>query len=246
MSVATASALPYRIPKPALSRFEIAFGIVLPVICLALDPFIIGINKVAPLALWCVAGLGIFALLLSAFKMPNTADNIIVGILASSAVVAGLIGIILLPLTLMTIFFGLTLLPTNGIGFICVALLGFVPFLTAAAICNRTGAVHAQVQNHSKVLIVLGALLALGVPLAAQGAEIFWFDRQFAAIEGQDTEIRLNAVRALAAYPLMQDRVKRRACGIKISRERNNQPTIPELDMVIGPEGNFKCLQLRD
>src|SRR5262249_33418819 len=112
-------------PRPTAGRlaFDIAFGIALPLVCLYFDPVvfrpsILGKPLLAPYLVVGGVAIGLGLLSLSTWLLFRWPPAFLTGLLAGGTIFAGLLGLVLLPLSLI----GLAL----GIGF-----LGFSPFVTA-------------------------------------------------------------------------------------------------------------------
>lgn len=160
--------------------FDVLFGIVAPVLCFTFDPIVFQSDVGGAL----FSELGSFVYMVSAIEIsvlilfigcgrrlsPRT--RLIGGVLTAGAVFSGLIGIVILPFTLIGLFI-------FGIGF-----LGFIPFLTALvymrnaksafgmagdiAVEPETTAARTEVNtSHGWIAAsVIGSVLVLGVPAA--------------------------------------------------------------------------------
>jgi len=149
------------------TTFDVVFGIVMPVICFYLDPGIVqgplsyylpgasvfiypfSFLAILTLALWLVFG-----------RRVKSSSGVFGGILLSGAICSFIIGVAILPLTLIAIFW-------------LIGLLGFVPLLTAF-VYLRNG-VRAVNRGNSLLRktplaasIILSALLVTGLPAFAR------------------------------------------------------------------------------
>lgn len=159
-------------PTRAQFRFDIAFGLVIPVLCFVFDPLVFRGDILA------LNGVGhqfrFFAYTASAFEIVTLACWLFLvrdfpawsrpagGVLAAGALFSFTLGVVILPLSLIGLVFA-------GLG-----ALGFIPFVTAivylrnarrALRLNRTG---APVRGGATASFVFGLVLALGTPAAAQ------------------------------------------------------------------------------
>src|SRR5262249_18497058 len=111
MSVITQTTEQNLSPKPQWTVFEIVFGIALPIFCIVADFGVLGLAVIAPVALWGTAAIGITAFAMSNVNLPDAVRELIIGILVVGGLVATIIGLMLLPMSLIGIlFFGLGLL----------------------------------------------------------------------------------------------------------------------------------------
>jgi hypothetical protein len=148
-------------------RFDVVFGIVLPVICLVLDPIVFqgGFFGERPLLarfqlfayLFCGLQIGIFLCWRTLARHLAPAAGLIGGVLLAGALFSLVVGVLILPLTL----FGLIIL---------IGIVGFTPFVTAF-VYLRTGirAIRAQQRNalfESRFLLaVMAAFLSAAMPI---------------------------------------------------------------------------------
>ena len=148
-------------------RFDIVLGIVLPVICLVVDPIVFqgGFFGEQPILgrfqlfayLFCGLQIGIFLCWRTLARHLAPAAGLIGGILLAGALFSFIVGVLILPFTLL----GLIIL---------IGIVGFTPFLTAF-VYLRTGirALRSQQRNvlfESRFLLaVLTALLSVALPV---------------------------------------------------------------------------------
>jgi hypothetical protein len=154
------------------TAFSLAFGIIAPIICFALKPTLLpgdaielpGLSFIS--VFWIfgygVIGLGIASLALWLWRGPRLGSwcGMICGDLLACALFAGVLGLVMLPFSLIGLF-------------AIIGVLGFVPFLTAITF---TGNAMRAFHQSRKLLggpltwaaMFLGALLVFGVPGSLQ------------------------------------------------------------------------------
>lgn len=157
-------------PQPTLRQtiFDVLFGIALPILCFIFDPIVFRGNFMAGMALfgklqfpaYAMAFIEISALTLwlCAGKRLGHYAVAIGGFLYAGALISLVIGVVLFPLSLLGLLFG-------------IGLLGFTPFLTSIvfwrngrrAISLHPGGVNGR---RSLVALALGLMFVAGVPLA--------------------------------------------------------------------------------
>jgi hypothetical protein len=140
---------------PSQLAFDIAFGLILPVLCLVFDPGVFGAFRLeACLFIGIeIAALGIWLALGS--RLAGQA-SLISGTLYCGFAGAAVVGLMLLPMTLIGLFFVFV-----------IAALGFIPFFTAIVFLRnavRAGAVART--PHSRRHVVLATILGLLVTVA--------------------------------------------------------------------------------
>ena len=148
------------------NRFDVLFGIILPVICLVVDPIVFqgGFLGERPWLgrfqlfayLFCGLQIGIFLSWRTLARHLAPAAGLIGGVLLTGALFSFIVGVLILPLT----FFGLVVL---------IGIVGFTPFVTAF-VYLRTGirALKSQQRNalfESRFLLAaVTALLSVVMP----------------------------------------------------------------------------------
>ena len=159
------------VPTPAQDKFDSVFAIVLPILFLVIDPIVFKspagflgpgyLEDYQLLAyLFCSLEIGLF-LTWRTFRLPLRRFSIIfAGAFFTGAIFATVIGVVILPLSLLGLM-------------VVIGVLGFMPFVTAfvflrnsvrAARININGA-----RSHSRLAaFALGAVLVIGMPLTAQ------------------------------------------------------------------------------
>ena len=157
------------IPTRAQDRFDIIFAVVLPVLCLAMDPLIFkgGAFGTALLQdyqllayLICTIQMGLF-LTWRTWRRPLAEfAPVFAGVFFAGAIFSTIIGVIILPYSVI------------GLMFLLIGALGFTPFLTALVFLrNGVRALRANVNNSTLLfrlsVATLSSVLVIGVPLLA-------------------------------------------------------------------------------
>jgi hypothetical protein len=158
------------IPTPAQDKFDSVFAIVLPILFLVIDPLVFKSPKfLGPgyleeyqlLAyLFCSLEIGLF-LTWRTFRLPlRRFSMVFAGAFLTGAIFSTVIGIVILPLSLLGLM-------------VVIGLLGFTPFVTAFVFLrNSVRAARINVNgadSHSRAAaFAVGAVLAIGMPLTAQ------------------------------------------------------------------------------
>jgi len=141
--------------------FDVIFGIVVPILCLVFDPIIFTdyLDHLQIFA-YLAIGIGIITLIIWMAMKPSAeiVTTVFSGILFTGAAFATLLGIVMLPLTILGLF-------------IVLGILGFTPFFSAFVyLRNGIHAYHNIQMEMSKRLIIglmiLGGILAVGIPWA--------------------------------------------------------------------------------
>ena len=158
--------------------FDIVFGILMPLVCFYLDPGIIKGAFHSTLGEWSMfiygfSGLAIltmFTWLVWGHRQHRLRATF-GGVLIAGAAISASIGVLILPLTLI----GLLLV---------IGLLGFVPFITSFVyLRNGLSAVnHSGDRSPRIAAVLLSAVLAIGLPVAAQRAAIVVVEHSVAEI----------------------------------------------------------------
>jgi hypothetical protein len=216
-----------------LAWLEIAFGIVLPVVCFVTD-FALGIHliAVAPMAALSFAALGMAALLMSATAWARgDLRDALVGALLVGGCGAVLIGIALSPLSLLALML-------LGLG-----LLGLVPFGTGAIFLLRARKLWRARDAGPASLISLGAAVVIAIPVALQLAELRWLDVRRAEIASADPERVALALRGLNAYPFYLGRAQADICADVVEKNVAAPVIERELIVMLGPNPANACLR---
>jgi hypothetical protein len=155
-----------RKPTVEQSLFDVIFGVLAPIGCLLFDPVVFrGGLFGSPLlsrwltAGWCAIGLGIVSLAVWLYRRRPAA--LLAGVLLAGSLFALLLGIVMLPLSLI----GLIMV---------IGIFGFMPFVTAFVFWrNFIRAVRSDAMKSRRatpmVLFVVGLATGLLLPLAANG-----------------------------------------------------------------------------
>ena len=158
------------IPTPAQDKFDSLFAIVLPILFLVLDPVVFkSLDLMGPgyledyqlLAyLFCSLEMGLF-LTWRTFRLPlRRFSSVFAGAFFAGAIFSTVIGILILPLTLLG-------------ALIVIGMFGFTPFITAFVFL-RNAVRAARINIHGAAwysrlsAAVLSGALAFGMPVAAQ------------------------------------------------------------------------------
>jgi hypothetical protein len=166
--------------------FDVVFGIVLPLVCLYFDPIVFRASFGRPLlgsyAIVGAVAIGLGLLSLSAWAVIRRPPAFFAGLLAGGAIFAALLGLVLLPMSLIGL--------TAGIG-----VLGFTPLATAFVFTRNAVRAYRQARAGSAsvrhLLSAVGLVVACGGPWAAQ-----WYVTQEVS---RATEMVLSADPAEAA-----------------------------------------------
>jgi hypothetical protein len=148
-------------PKPSAEQifFDLAFGIALPVLCLAFDPIVFRASTGGPLlgrqAVAAGVAIGLGMLSLSTWLLIRWPPALFAGLLVGGATFAALLGLVLLPFSLIGLF-------------ILIGVLGFSPFLTAFVFWRNAVRAYRRACAHGAEARSL-ALAAVGVAVACVG-----------------------------------------------------------------------------
>jgi hypothetical protein len=169
--------------------FSILFGIIAPIVCFIIDPLVFRSTNLEGVLVdyflfgYLGAGIGILTLILqlSWGKQLRTGGGVVAGVLLSGALVALLMGVIILPYSIFGILFA-------GIG-----LLGFIPFLTSLVYFrNGTRALRQAEKRMTKsslrLAITLGIIIAIVIPGIANLASYRFVAQSIDAILYGDTQ----------------------------------------------------------
>jgi hypothetical protein len=156
-------------PTPAQRRFDVLFGIVLPILCLVFDPIVFRGGLMREVGLY--SKYQFYAYTLSALEMVALCAWLLSAGRAGRrpAALAGM----LLAGALYSFFVGLTILPFSVVGllFLLVGALGFIPFLTAFVYLRNgwraagaVGRAGTGSPGLAAAALACGFVFALGVP----------------------------------------------------------------------------------
>lgn len=152
------------------SSFHFVFGTLTPILCLIFDPvvfkgsasYLAAGGFLAPVKIFYYVAIGFVVILLSVWLflrgrlIPYAAY--IVGIFTVAMMVSALLGIILVPISIM------------GIGMTGLSVLGFTPIFTAAVYYHQRKQALAYVTSlpHRRLNMVIGAVAIIVIPLVFQ------------------------------------------------------------------------------
>jgi hypothetical protein len=156
-------------PTPAQLKFDVAFGLVMPVLCLYFDPVVFkgwfetdrGIYGRYQLYAYTISAVEMVALCawLFAARRGGGRAAVLAGMLSAGAAFAFLVGLAILPFSV----FGLLLL---------IGVFGFVPFLTGVVYLRNAWRASASLgpagQPALAAAFALGFVFALGAPVVTQ------------------------------------------------------------------------------
>ncbi len=157
-------------PTIIQNNFDVALGVIMPILCFYFDPGILrnsslGIGlpiRQASVSIYILSALAIPTLVLWLWLGPRLKhwSGFVGGVLLAGAILSFTIGVVIFPLT----FIGLIML---------VGVLGFVPFLTAFVYLRNGLRAIAQANLTLPRFqlvgsVLLGAVLAIGIPVIAQ------------------------------------------------------------------------------
>jgi hypothetical protein len=144
-------------------------GVLLPFVCLIIDPFVFRSEASTPIApflrtfayLSIPIGWLLFTLWLTIRTLPCTLVALLIGVFAAGGVIAGSIGLIILPLTLLGLL-------------VVIGVIGFFPFATSFIFFRAMLRAYRGVRPHRSVPQIL-LLAALGFALSIMpGAWLQW------------------------------------------------------------------------
>lgn len=171
--------------------FDIAFGILVPIICLIFDPIVFRghvSNYLVSNNLFAYSAIGLGIITLSIWLLFNTESTIInsliAGVLLSGALLAFVLGIVILPYSLVGLY-------------LIIGIFGFTPFFTAYVFLrNGLKAIRKIQPIKSKFsvtgLMFVGIVFVIGLPLEIQlrGSELVAHSFEVIA-NGKREEVKL-------------------------------------------------------
>jgi len=150
--------------------YDMVFGIVMPILCFIFDPIVFSGRGVmagfVPLSqyrllvyLFSTVSIVVLAVWLLAYRSLKSFGGIVAGVLLTGAVCSLVIGILILPLSLIGLMF-------------IIGILGFTPFFTAFVYLRngiRAMKLAEPLVSHSKLVstLLLGAFLVVAVPYSS-------------------------------------------------------------------------------
>lgn len=199
---------------PPLTPRDIAFGFLMPPVCIGADLLAFGLSREYP-ALVVFAVLGGIALLVSVWVPLRDGGRAVVG----GALAAAGVGAV--PI-------GVALLPIFGIGILAAGI---------ADVFVRRGLAMTPAGSRHGSATILGAVIVLGIPIALQIADSKWYGPQWAKLGADDPARVAEALDALVDYPLELGRTRRLVCFIHrrlVSDEklRGQQPDVRLRDAI--------------
>ncbi len=210
----------------AQNVFDVLFGIVAPILCFVFDPGVLrpegfglafGPALFADYAAFVYIASALEILLLAVWlfwgRHLRTATHLTGGMLMTGAILSGLIGLVLLPFTLMGLFF-------------IIGVFGFVPFLTALVYLRNARSAfqlaakpldsdpHASFGpshqarglggfRNSLVATIVGGVLALGPPAALSVAASMFVSQAMDAVLSADerkADLAIDEIRYLQFF----------------------------------------------
>lgn len=191
--------------QPPTSRpqviFDLLFGVVAPVLCFVFDPIVFKSWQFGPALfpryqafVYLVSGIEILFLIIwiACGEGLQLTSRVVGGMLMSGAIFSGLIGLVLLPFSILGLAFGL-------------GLFGFIPFLTGLVyLRNAKGALKlaraldakgtAWERDYTRVGVyggwlsatIMGCVLALGPPAALNFVASMFVSQAMNAVLGAD------------------------------------------------------------
>jgi hypothetical protein len=224
------------------SEFDATWVYLFPLLCFAVDTFVVGfVMNAAPFLIWLAAGLGMLAFAIRNRPMGPIPAAAVTGMLGAAGLFAGLVFAVLLPISII------------GLAVFGLGLLGFVPLATAAVLLNETrqrwarGPTAGDDHYMRRVWSAgIGALVFVTPPLAAHLADQAHQQKQLARIGSTKADERLQGLTALARYPLCLNTCMASICmGFPDGRS-----TIPaeaeQLKRILGATPDATCYSLLD
>ena len=185
-------------PTPGQKAFDLAFGIALPVICLLLDPIVfqsslpVGEPLLGRHAIAARVAMGLAFLSLSVWMLIGWPRAFMGGLLAGSAIFATLLGLVLLPFSIMGLFF-------------VVGILGFSPFLTAFVFWRNAVRAFRWAREGTTELRVLipaavGLAISCGSPWAVQSYVTHETSRALEMVQSDNTAEAADGLSVLKRF----------------------------------------------
>lgn len=188
-------------------EFDVAFGIVLPVVCVAVDPFVFrgflgGRGLLEDFQFFAFAVIGLEILTLGLWlvlgRRLGAWRGAAGGIMLAGALFSAVIGTVLLPFSLVGLIIG-------------IGVLGFSPFFSAAVYLRNGLAALSQDDTEARRRIspfgalTLGAVFALGGPAAAQVGVSRVVARELERVVSEDREPSWAGAQALWCASWLSD-----------------------------------------
>ena len=186
----------FQLPSTRPQRsFDLLFGILAPFLCVCFDPTVfrsdglMGNGFLSPFRLYGYLEIAVSAAALAYYVGTRRASPLLAGALWGGFFFALILGVIMLPLTLL----GLLLI---------IGVFGFTPFLTAfvffrnACRCWRDSSVRAT-RKSTLVPVTLGMVLILGIPACLQASAFYLNSHAMVAIQSGSDQDFARAVKTL-------------------------------------------------
>jgi hypothetical protein len=204
-------------PTPAQLKFDVAFGVVLPVACFVSDPLVFknfngggGLLENFRFFAYALSGLEMVALGVWLAARGRLGEWALAagGVLLAGALFCFLIGVVLLPFSLLGLLF-------------VVGVLGFTPFFTGF-VYLRNGVRAVRMARNSQSFranflgsLVVGALIVFSLPLLAEaGVSRFVNSSVEAMVAGRElSQFELSALRAASLLTDAEFERLARACA---------------------------------
>jgi hypothetical protein len=180
--------------SPRQQQFDVLVGIVLPILCLLVDP---GIFRSFAGGSWFLKHLRLFAymeitagiLALLYYMLTRRASSFLTGVLSGSAFFALALGFAMLPVTLIGMLF-------------VVGIFGLAPFFTSFVFARSAARSWRQCDARDSrgprtLPIALGFVMVLAVPAILQSASFHYGDRAVVALQSGSDQDFAHAVRTL-------------------------------------------------
>lgn len=190
-------------PQPTAGQiiFDLGFGIVLPVVCLYFDPIVFQGTLPGPLVgshrVVAIVAIGLAFLSLSAWLLLGRPAALLAGLLAGGAIFAALLGLVLLPFSIIGLF-------------MLIGVLGFAPFITAFVFWRN--AVRAfyrarQIGTAGRVLslAVVGLVISCAGPWALQSYVKQESSRALEMVMADDTAEAAKGFAVLKRFRIFAD-----------------------------------------
>lgn len=154
------------------------FGVVSPLLCLALDPFVfrsrgnlsLGVGLLQPVALFSYVLTGMAVASLVGVLLRRVRGPTVRGILLVGAIFATLMALSLVPLALLTTPVAVQMIVFMGETQFLLLPLGFTPALTAIVYWGFFRRLRSGPAAQQRLKLISGAAIAIAVPIAAQTA----------------------------------------------------------------------------
>lgn len=192
--------------EPTVSQeqtfFDVFFGIGLPAFCLVMDPVVfretfLGRPSFSTIAIWGYTAIGLEFGALIIWLWLKRPSAFLAGLLCGGALFAAVLGVMLLPLSLIGLLIG-------------IGILGFAPFLTAFVYCRNAWRAHPTALGSrsailSSAVMIAGLLIALGLPVVTQMHVNNQISRGIELLLSRDAAKEHEGVEILSRYGWMSN-----------------------------------------